>query len=104
MRLIKIPDDGIVRVLIVQEDNAVGERCIDLSRFPTIDAEPVRHGQWIIDKEFFPPTPLYKNGRWRTSVCCSECDLRFSAMDADSSFIREYKTNYCPDCGAKMDL
>ena len=43
---------------------------------PTIEAEPVRHGKWIIE-----------DGH----VCCSEC----------GEISKEY--NYCPNCGARMD-
>lgn len=45
---------------------------------PTIDAEPVRHGRW----ECYLSDPF-----------CSECDE-----------FAETVTNYCPNCGAKMDL
>ena len=41
MRLIEIPDDGIIRIPIVDGDTAVGQRCIDLSDIPTIGAVPV---------------------------------------------------------------
>ena len=48
---------------------------------PTIEAEPVRHGRWLVDS--------------RTGMSfCSEC-LDY-AVEAD--------TNYCPNCGAKMGL
>ena len=42
----------------------------------TIEAEPVRHGKWIIE-----------DGH----VCCSEC----------GEISKEY--NWCPYCGARMD-
>lgn len=48
---------------------------------PTIDAEPVRHGQWI-----------YKPGGWY----CSACDKR--AMVDAVGFAK-----YCCRCGTKMD-
>lgn len=46
---------------------------------PTIvvGVEPVKHGHWI---------DLYSR------VCCSECGEQF-----------EWRTNYCPECGTKMD-
>lgn len=50
----------------------------DFDRQPTIDAEPVRHGQWI-----------------RSGVItgkCSEC----GKISAD-------RGKYCSNCGAKMD-
>jgi hypothetical protein len=41
MRLIEIPDDGIVRIPIMRGEDSVGERRINLSHLPTIDAVPV---------------------------------------------------------------
>lgn len=51
---------------------------------PTIDAEPVRHGQWIL-------VLADKRGRGGVYNCtaCNGC--------------RPIKSAYCPDCGAKMD-
>ena len=49
----------------------------------------VKHGQWIESKEH-----LYlQNGckEW-TNFYCSECDA-----------LNNSPTNYCPNCGAKMD-
>jgi len=51
----------------------------------TVDAEPVRHGKWIFNKE---------KRTWE----CSECHC-----PTDSIFDKS-KTNYCPDCGAKMGV
>ena len=59
--------------------------CNDIARFPTIDAEPVRHGRWINPR-------LNKYGH-----PCHQCNqCLFVASQKDR--------NYCPDCGAKMDL
>ena len=46
MRLIEIPDDGIIKEFIWRGDSVVGKRRIDLSYMPTIEAEPLRHGRW----------------------------------------------------------
>ena len=46
-----------------------------ISKMPTVDAEPIRHG------------------RWECGGFCSECGL-------DNE---ERKTAYCPHCGARMD-
>lgn len=54
---------------------------------PAVDAEPVRHGRWILEACGFD---MYR----RTTDCvfkCSECGLR-----------AENKYPYC-HCGAKMD-
>ena len=46
-----------------------------LRKQPTLDVAPVRHGRWV------------------EGIACSEC------RQVDLS-----KPNYCPNCGAKMDL
>ena len=57
---------------------------------PIIDAEPVRHGRW--------ETKVYttENDEWITEYreeVCSECGEGQIGI-----------SNYCPNCGAKMDL
>lgn len=56
----------------------------------TVDAEPVRHGRWIHGWTFMP---LPKGVIWAN---CSLCDMDYNGPDD--------KANYCPNCGAKMDL
>lgn len=50
---------------------------------PTIEAEPVRHGEWLATS-------------WRTK--CSLCGFAGSIYDQP---VNPFK--YCPHCGAKMD-
>lgn len=50
---------------------------------PTIEAEPVKHGHWILRKA---------DSGFHTDCVCSECK-RKHAIGWD----------YCPNCGAKMD-
>ena len=47
---------------------------------PTLDVEPVRHGKWIYTGFM--------------EVKCSDCGNVFHELE---------DTNYCPNCGAKMD-
>ena len=47
---------------------------------PTVDAEPVRHGHWIITGFM--------------AVKCSICGATQYELE---------DSNYCPNCGAKMD-
>ena len=49
---------------------------------PTVDAEPVRHGHWLTS----PTGWLY----------CSECE-------GEPPCEINVRTDYCPNCGAKMD-
>ena len=55
--------------------------CNDIARFPTINAAPVVHGRWEYSSD----------GRF---LFCSECG---EIPDC-------FEPNYCPNCGAKMDL
>ena len=55
-----------------------------LDAAPTVDAEPVRHGKWIaLPKEF--------DTFCKCSLCNYPVDFNWG------------QTNYCPNCGAKMD-
>lgn len=60
-----------------------------LDNIPTADVTPVRHGRWIERKEHF----YFQNGckEW-INFYCSECDAPNNSP-----------TDYCPNCGAKMD-
>ena len=66
---------------------------------PTIEAEPVRHGRWI---KMSDADEVY----W----ACSECgeDIpRISHYNPQFDLFPRLesidKTNYCPNCGAKME-
>lgn len=52
---------------------------------PAADVAPVRHGRWF-----------HSFGAWR----CSECNVTASFWCMAST---QYLSNYCPECGAKMD-
>ena len=86
MRLVEIPDDGIVSEYIWAGDSVAGIRRIDLSYLPTIEAEPVRHGRWI------------ERPNTKGQVYWSECGTLEKITD------NNFKSRRCPNCGAKMDL
>lgn len=50
---------------------------------PEIEAVPVVHGEW---------TKIYGSCMYVFSFRCSECNC-----------LIEFDTNFCPNCGAKMD-
>lgn len=58
----------------------------EIKRLPAEDVEPVVHGRWV--KEFYHPY-------WCS--CCEE----IAPLDACGE--SHYKSNYCPNCGARMD-
>ncbi len=55
------------------------------SNLPAADVAPVRHGRWLAQNDF-----------WRK---CSECEGTWHEQ-----WIKGKALNYCPNCGAKMDL
>lgn len=55
-----------------------------LNKFPTIDAEPVRHGHWIWVKD-----------HWECSICRGNRFTHDIMLGLDAA--------YCSRCGAKMD-
>ena len=56
---------------------------------PTIDAKPVKHGEWTPDKVNEPTKLFY----------CSEC----KGLIELSHYAYKCYYNYCPTCGAEMD-
>lgn len=66
-----------------------------LRNLPAADVELVRHGRWMDIPNAYVSVAS-KNGAYHgNATACSEChEINPNA----------YKTNYCPICGAKMDL
>lgn len=62
-----------------------------LNHFPTVNAEPVRHGRWIAH-----PTELC----WDV---CSVCGTGCKRREEDNGAELQYNYQYCPWCGTKMD-
>lgn len=60
----------------------------EIEATPTVDAEPVRHGRWI---------ETYAYGAWHYD--CPFCNEGYATKEREKKPI-----NFCPDCGAKMDL
>ena len=71
-------DDGI--------DTAISEA----ATFPTIEAEPVKHGRW---REYNYPG--------QECVYCSACKTEYYPDDLIVIGVNDYPY-YCPNCGAKM--
>lgn len=66
--------------------------CEAIDDAPTIDAVPVRHGKWV-------PKYIRIGGQDLVSgMKCSECGE--DPLNAEGD---EFLTDYCPNCGARMD-
>ena len=88
--------DGWRMHRIVQIDEKTMESQIRKpTDFPTVDAEPVRHGKWISTEKLYG----YENVIRRKGIVCSACDAEF--LVSDYHFIEDFR--YCPNCGARMD-
>lgn len=68
------------------------EVCEMLEDAPTVDAVPVRHGKWV-QRYIKIGGQVFKHGM-QCSVCAEP------ALDNEGD---DYLTNYCPNCGARMD-
>lgn len=64
----------------------------DLDDQLTIDAVPVVHGRWVKVNGMMPP-------EYHGRKCCSVCD----AFALSDFYGRERLSDFCPNCGAKMD-
>lgn len=67
---------------------AMREAADELERPPIADVAPVVHGRWEAHPNHY--------GFDRCSVCC-DCIVEDDWVDG-------VKWNYCPNCGAKMDM
>ena len=61
---------------------------IAIGKTPEADVVPVRHGRWI-----YHPDDLFPGDSTQECSCCHE-----------EEYLTLYNENYCPNCGAKMDL
>ena len=76
-------DGGIYKAVVVLSE--------DIGKAPAIEAEPVRHGRWELDKI------VYDQDLFR----CSECGRKELVYNRHSRDMTE-RYPYC-HCGAKMD-
>lgn len=63
---------------------------------PSVEAEPVRYGHWIIKDN--PGTGWYR-------VTCSQCGEDVTSVAPVIGFFPKAKViwDFCPECGARMD-
>ena len=97
MRLIDVSEYNLKNALIQwveYEEHSTSLHSKLLREIPTVDAAPVVHGRWIepVPGDGFP--------------YCSNC--KTIALDKglflNPKLMDWYKTKYCPNCGARMDL
>lgn len=69
------------------------EIAIKLKSIPNADVAPVKHGKWIVKK---------LDDFRKFEVICSNCG--WTGIENYDSYDEPSDFNYCPSCGAKMDL
>lgn len=62
---------------------------------PTLDCDPVRHGEWI---ERIDPFSTTATGKPVYEYRCSACKFMWTNKRTVEQYFK-----YCPECGAKMD-
>lgn len=74
--------------------------CDVLDEAPTLDVAPVVHGRWVFKTD--------EDAIWMTKAICSACKC---TVANNTHLTQEYgkeafekEKNYCPNCGAKMDM
>ena len=94
-----IERESAIKELMNDAPEQVGysrEDAADCIRYmPAVDVAPVRHGQWI------PLTECANEG-----VYCSICKKKVWKSDyaqCSKKSRNKLGSNYCPNCGAKMD-
>lgn len=68
-----------------------------------IEISRVRHGRWVIEKRHEVSRNPYIDDNYFASATCSECDFCIHAETKSFDYPDLNTTNYCPNCGAKMD-
>ena len=99
-----IERDAALREIERREARMVGDKRVSVDAMksfiknrPAVDVAPVVHGRWLNKKEWH----LGRWVAWLECSCCGEHD--------DNAEMYEMlpfgagPSNYCPNCGAKMD-
>ena len=80
---------------ILNFDEHYGTSISAIRRIPTADVAPVVHGKW----DSIPNTYMCVSGKDGSyHGCATSCSVCHEINP------NAYKTNYCPNCGARMDL
>jgi len=74
-------------------EEAAHEMAKRVAEMPTVEAEPVKHGRWIID---------YAEGSKIYHAHCSECNKEPDRNIGGDYYIDKL-SDFCPNCGARMD-
>lgn len=74
-------------------------KATDIDNAPTVDAVEVVHGRWVDSYG-----GKYANPRYVCSECKEKALYKFEDDELHIGLWVQELTDYCPNCGAKMDL
>lgn len=91
LSVIKTAKDDLVSDYAYAAASMLERYVEEMQKLPAADVAPVVHGEWIMTLY----TTISKRGRVISNkkFACSECGYSNGRK----------QTNYCPNCGAKMD-
>lgn len=98
MRLIDADKIGLTDFEIIQCDGdykrGLALLIEKLNNAPTIEAEPIKHGHWV----------LVSNSEPYNEYVCSVCGTKaLGFIGGSEMWYCLFKPHFCPNCGAKMD-
>ena len=70
---------------------------------PTIDAAPVRRGEWVLEESPYAEHEEAMDGESHPRYVCSLCNCEAGfGCDPDGFATDQHRSNFCPNCGADM--
>ena len=91
-----------------------GEKCAgceyyfcvrEISKLPTIDVQPVRRGEWVLEESPYAEHEEAMDGESHPRYVCSLCHCEAGfGCDPDGFATDQDRSNFCPNCGADMRM
>ena len=71
----------------------------------TIDAAPVRRGEWVLEESPYAEHEEAMDGESHPRYVCSLCHCEAGfGCDPDGFATDQHRSNFCPNCGADMRM
>ena len=74
-----------------------------IANAPTVDAAPVRRGEWVLEESPYAEHEEAMDGESHPRYVCSLCHCEAGfGCDPDGFATDQQRSNFCPNCGADM--
>lgn len=74
-----------------------------LENAPAVEAEPVVHAHWVIEKRHSVSQNPYMDDNYHAHATCSHCGFVVDSRNASFGYAELKTTKFCSECGAHMD-